>query len=164
KLAYALDQVPVGFGRAGDQLAEARNDCGGMKVIEPIKQRHLAAGKLQAQKAAADLEHAIGLRESLVDVRNVANSKGDRVGIERLVGKGQAFGVADGIVSAVRKPGLDKALPPGCNHFGVDIAQHTRAARPARLKQAQADVAGAGGDIDELETSPLGWVEHSDKV
>ena len=51
--ADAFDQVAIGFGRAGGQGAEPRDDLEGMKIVQPVEHGHIAAGKFQAQKAPA---------------------------------------------------------------------------------------------------------------
>ena len=153
ELADALDQVAVGLGGAGRQLAQPRDDLEGVEVVEAVEQRHLAGRELQAQEAPTGPRDAIGLGQRPVDVRDVADAEGDGIGVERLVGERQGLGVADGEGDAPAQPRVGQALAAHLHHRRIDVAQHGAAAGPAGLEDAARDIAGAAGDVDQVEAA-----------
>ena len=150
-LRIELDEVLIGLAVAGHRLADARDDLERIELVERVEPRHVDRGELQAQEAAADLEHAVGLGERAVDARHVADAEGDGDAVEALVGVGQFLGIAllegDGVVEAA----LDGALGADRQHLGIDVADGDAGVRPAGLRDAEGDVAGAAGEVEQRE-------------
>ena len=91
----AFDEILIGRAVAGRQFAEARDDLERMEIIDAVENRDLNFGKFKAHEAAAGAEHAVGFCERAVDMGDVADAEGDRVGVEALVGERQGLGVAN---------------------------------------------------------------------
>ena len=88
------------------------------------------------------------LLERLVDMGDVADAKGDRVGIERAIAKGQVFGILlrpdQALISL-----LLRALDPDGQHFGIDVRHsHLR----AMAVHTERDVARSAGHVENLLT------------
>ena len=61
KAADRFDQIAVGFGIAGDEAAERRDDVERIEVVECVEPRHIDGGEFQAQKMAPDGEHTMSI-------------------------------------------------------------------------------------------------------
>ncbi len=109
-LRIEFDEVPIGFGVAGDGAAERRNHLEREQIVEPVEPGHVDGGKFQAQKPAAGPQHPKGFAQGKIDPRHVADAERDGVGIEGAVGKGELLGVAlderDAIVEMPRRCAL----------------------------------------------------------
>lgn len=93
KATNRLDQIAIAFLVLGQKLAEFWHKLVRIGIIDFRKSRPKRCRKLQAEEAAAALQDALCLRESLVDVGHVPDTKGYGIGIEALVIEGQLLGI-----------------------------------------------------------------------
>ena len=125
-----------------------------MEVVEPIEDRHLARRQNSRQRKRPPVfEHAKGLGERAIDVRHVADAEGDRVGVERVVGKGQRLGVALREGDAALEMRRAHAAAPDADHLRADVAQHGGGIGAAGARVADRDVARAAGDVERAGTA-----------
>ena len=92
--ADRFDQIFVRLARAGRQFAEPGNDLEGMKIIEPVEAGDFNLRKLEAEEPPARPQDSEGLAKCPVDVRDVADAKRNRIGVETAGLERQLLGVA----------------------------------------------------------------------
>jgi hypothetical protein len=83
EFADALDEVLIRLRRACRQFTKTGNDFKRVEVIEPVEDRHLDLGELKTEKAAARFQHAKRFAQRRINVGDVADAEGNRVGVER---------------------------------------------------------------------------------
>ena len=98
----------------------------------------------------------MNLGERHVDARHVADAERDGDGVEALVGQRQRLGVGFDERDVV--PRLRRALAADREHLGVDVGDGDAGAGPGPLGDAEGDVAGAAGEVEDVERpcSPFG--------
>ena len=107
--------------------------------------------ELEAQEAAAPLQHPKGLAQRLLDARHIADAEGDRIGVELRVGKRQRLRVGRDEIDAIVKPALPGALGADPQHLCVDVSDRDLRLGPACPRDAEGDVAGAAGHVEKGE-------------
>ena len=120
--ADALVQIAIGLGVPGDERPKNGSAALGIGVVEAAERRRRHLAELQAVEAAARLQHAMRLAQRLVDVGDVAQAEGDRVGVERAVGERQGLGIARRPGEARQQPAIDGAVAADRQHRRVDVA------------------------------------------
>src|SRR6187200_38990 len=141
----ALHKIAIRGAVARDKGAERRDRIEGIGVVKLVEHRNLDAREFEAEKSPAGLKHAERLGNSRIDMRDVANAEGDRIGIEACSREGQSLGIGAHEACAVlpfRNP-----LAPDLDHLGADVANHGRSAFAGFLQKAVCNVASASGDI-----------------
>ena len=105
----------------------------------------------------AELQHAMCLGERRLDARHVADAEGDRHGVEAAIRQRQRFGVAFDECHDIVEPALGGARAADLEHVAVDVGDGDARAGVAGLGDAEGDVAGAAGDVEQREwpLSPL---------
>src|SRR6185437_1243068 len=146
--ADAFDEVLVGIAVAGDQRADPRQDAEGIDIIEARQGGQDDPAELQAEEPPARLEDAARLGEGGVDVGDVAQAEGDRVGIDAGAGDRQLLGIAAQKFDAVQHAAVDGAVAADLDHAPGDVADDDLAGAAGPLADAEGDVAGAAGDIE----------------
>src|SRR5436305_1005852 len=87
--------TPTTSGRvARDGGGGRRDDSNREQLVKPVEPGHVDGGECQAQNTAAGPQHAIGLLQRKIDLRHVADAKGDGVGVETAVGKRERLRIA----------------------------------------------------------------------
>src|SRR5262245_25836863 len=83
----ALHQILIGAAILRHNLAEHRQDLKGIKVVEPVEDGNRDMAEFEAEKTAAGLEDPSRFRQRVMQARQIPQSEGDRVGIERPIGE-----------------------------------------------------------------------------
>src|SRR5262249_17084124 len=149
--ADALDQILIGLAVAGHYLAERRTDAEGIEVIEPRQRRQRDMTELQAQEAAARLQHAPRLGQGARDAGDVAQAEGDRVGIERPVRERQRLGAATDPLQAGDDAPVDGAGAANLEHSPRQVADDdARPGAAARLPPPENAAGRRGGAASRL--------------
>src|SRR3546814_907828 len=125
KAADALHEIAVGLLVLRHQSADLRQDVEAVEVVG-LRQRRIAHFReFQAQKAPARLQHAIRFAQRDVDMGDIADAKGNRIGIDRAVGQGQRLGIHACPVEPGQPALVDGAVAALLQHGGIDIGdQH----------------------------------------
>ena len=151
KAPDAFGEIAIGRAVARHQLAEPRQHGEGIEIVEIVQPGRCDAGEFETEKPPARLEHAIGFAERLVEMGDVADAEGDRIGV---------------LARSLRRAAIRRrrrarrwsrsfasgAAPALAQHVLVEVADRDRrgAAFGAQaLSDAEGDVAGAAGDIED---------------
>src|SRR5262245_12759438 len=81
KAPDAFRKVPVGGTVARYGFTQTRQDRERIGLVQLVEPGSSHARKFETEEAAAGLEHAVGFGERLLEMRRVADTKGDRIGI-----------------------------------------------------------------------------------
>src|SRR5271154_769040 len=151
KSANAFGKITVGLAIIRNPFAELRQHRKGITFIERIKPGRFHVREFETEEPPARLQHTPRLGERLFDMRHVADTESDRVGVHGLIGDRQFLGIAtdpgDGALAHLLRTA--HAL---IQHGSVDIADRDlrfAAARPRKLGDAEGDVARAAGNIED---------------
>jgi len=79
------------------------------------------------------------------------DAESDSDGVEAAVGKRHRLGIALDKRDGAIEPALGRALAPDAEHVGVDIDDRRACARAASRRHPKGDVAGAAGEIEQME-------------
>ena len=153
-------EIAIGLGVPGDDLAEERQRALRIGVIDAADRRRGHLAEFQAVEATAGLQHAIGIAQRLVDVGDVPQAEGDRIGVEGAIGERQMLRIAGRPGKALQQPAVDGAVAPDLEHRGIDVAYGDVGPFALAVQQAEGDVAGAARHIQELLARPR--VHHVD--
>src|SRR5690606_17609520 len=108
-------------------------------------------GKLEAEETPARLQHPESLRQGLVDMRDVANTERDRIGIEAPSLERKSLGITLQAGDAVLKPGFGNTAAADLEHFRADVTNDSGGRRAAVMGIAERDVACSPGDVEQPE-------------
>ena len=113
----------------------------------------------------AGLQHAVRFRKGPVNMGDIANAKGNCIGIKAPVGKSQAFGIAHGEVAAVEQAFALRPFLALMHHLGRNIGNRHMGSGTASPGNAKGDVARAARHIKHLEGSRFSRrIEHRDQI
>lgn len=156
---YTLDEILVAIAVAGNQLPNHGDGAKRPALVNGVEQGVVHLGELHAGKDAAGLEHAVRLPQGGGYVGKVADAKGDRVQVERVVGDagGEDLGVGfeEGQRRLVRGRERERALAADLEHVWVDVGYRdvdvgVGVLLGGVLEHAEGNVAGATGDVEDL--------------
>ena len=118
-----------------------------VKARERADESAFGLAQLENDDAPAGARDAREFAERTGAIGHVANAEGDAHAVERVVGKGQRFGVAG--------DELDAGVELGVRYFGAAYFEHARGgieARDVALRVAprnlNGQITGAGGDVE----------------
>lgn len=160
--ADRFDEVAVGLGIAGDEAAHFRNEFEGEGIIDCIEAGDVHGGKFETEETSAALEHAIGFRQCEVHAGDIADAEGDGIGVEGLVGQGQALGIGLDVFDSVLEGGRGAVAADG-EHFAVNVEYGGAGAGARSLHDAEGDVAGAARNVEEVKRTVLAGPERGDE-
>src|SRR5262249_25410177 len=121
--------------------------------------------EFETEEAATGLEDTASLGEGQVDVRDIAQAKGDgdRIDAARLDGK--PLGIADDPFDALQHAVVERAVAADRQHGLRQITDDGEAIRPLAgepVEAAQRDVAGPARDVEQGLARP--WIEPVDEL
>ena len=120
KAADRFDQVAIAFRIASNGRADLGHQMVRIGVVDFLEAGPFGGREFEAEKPSAVLQHAVGFGQGLVDVGDVADAEGDRIGIEEPVGEAQFLGVLarpDKTVEAL----VHRAFDAHVEHVLVDV-------------------------------------------
>ena len=112
---------------------------------------------------SADLQDAIGFRQSPLDARDIADAEGDRISVELPVGERQIFGIALHEPELLAGLALGGAVASDREHVAVDVEDGHLGQRAAGRGDAQRHVTGAARDIEMTEGAAPRRPDHADE-
>ena len=175
----ALHEVLVRVAVADEDLAHERDAVERVCRVQLGEHRDLDLRELEAREHATGLEHAVGGAQRLRDVGEVADAEAHGVHVLAVVRHiVECLSICDHEVDAValtRALAILRGFEPLCalgEHLAVDIRDRDLRFEVAVLlsgvlKDSVRDVAGASGDIQEIErsaASAAAWVEPRNEV
>ena len=160
KAADRFHQIAIGFGVAGDDAAELRNDIERIGVVERIEAGNIHGGEFKAEKPSADLEHAERFGQRPIDARHVADAEGDGRGVEAAVLERQRLGIGFGERHGVGVGTRGGALAPDGEHVRIDVADGGAGILAAGFDHPQRHVTGAAGDVKERKWPAFGRIHR----
>ena len=149
KLADRLDQILIAIGIAGHGLADLWNGIERPRIINLVENRQLDLRELEAKEASARLQHTESFRQSAIDMRHIADTKGDRISVESGILERKLFGLRLDKFGIVGKPILFSAIAPNAKPGAVDIDYRCMGIAVGCLNYAEGNIA-----------SPAGYIEH----
>ncbi len=122
KATNAFDEVRVGLRSTGCELAKLRDHIERVEVVDGIQDRYVNVAELKAQKPATGFQDTPGFSQCAINVRYVADTKRDCVGIERAVSERKLLGVTLHNVDAITEVCGADFTAANFEHLGTDIA------------------------------------------
>src|SRR6185503_8683706 len=99
--------------------------------------------------APARTQHAARLGERRGDVRDIAQAERDGISIDAAIADRQTLGIAAQPLDAGEAAPIDGAVAAAPHHALIDVADHGARAAAGAIEEAEGDVAGAAGDVEQ---------------
>ena len=118
--ADRFDEVSIAVLITRNGFAELRDKLVRIDVVNLCKPRPFNGRKFEAEEAATITQHAMCLAQRLGNVGDVADAKGNCVGIKMRIGKAERFSILRGPDQAV-DPALHRALHTDVQHVFINV-------------------------------------------
>ncbi len=110
--------------------------------------------EFQHEQAAAGPQHAAHRGERRRLVGDVSQPEPDRHAIEAAIGEGQGLGIRDREGDLRAESAIDQPVAAAREHFAVDVGEHGESGGADLAREAGAEIAGAGGDVERALPGP----------
>ncbi len=90
----ALDEILIGPGVSGHRFPDWRDRVEGQEVINLLQFRRDHVRHFQNHKPPARFQDAVGITQCILHAGDIADAKGDGIGIKVTVREGQRLGIA----------------------------------------------------------------------
>src|SRR5512137_208491 len=153
--ADGFGEIAKGAFGPGDEAGGREHEPEGIERVKRPLPAAAGQGELEAGEAAAGLEHAGDLAETLVEVDEITQAEAHRGRVERVAGEGQALRVApDEGDPAVPDGGPAGLLPAGRHHGLVQIADDRGPSGPGFPGRPEREIARPAANVEDAIAGP----------
>lgn len=106
--------------------------------------------EFKAEKAPAGLEHAYSLGQRRINMRHIAQTKGNRIDIKAFIREGQAFGIARRPLKTIQPAMVNRAVTSDAQHMLIQVAHRNIGIRAQFSFNPKGNITRTASNVEEF--------------